>query len=398
MTPPSFRIPLVKDTVSHDELDLLGDWVKTHPRLTIGGLVREFEDQWSDWLGVEHSVMVNSGSSANLALIYSLLHLGRLKKGDRVLVPAVSWVTTVAPLIQLGLEPILVDASIDTLGVSVDDLERLSEIYRPKALLLVHVLGIPCEMYEIRMVCRKYGMILLEDSCESVGSTYLEHKTGTFGLGSTFSFYMGHHLSTVEGGMISTNDQDLADTLRMVRSHGWNRDLDAAKKHELTEAAGVDPFRALYTFYLPGFNLRPTEIQGFLGQLQMKKVDQVCQARWENLQTYDENIRNFEWKLNVRRQEFCSNFAYPVIHTKVPEIAQALQDAGIETRPLVCGSIARQPFWTGLYPQTRPEDFPVANRIHDTGLYLPNNHEITRGEILEVCAVVNSVTDPRRLL
>ncbi len=385
------RIPLVQNTISGADISALISFLEEMPQLTIGQQVAEFERQWSQWLGVKHSVMVNSGSTANLAMLYALIQAGKLSRGDTVLCPAVSWVTTVAPVMQLGLKPILVDADPVTLGVDPVQFEKLASSKRPKAAIIVHVLGVPCRMEPVLETCRKYNIMLLEDSCETVGSTHGGKKCGTFGEMSSFSFFMGHTSSTIEGGMVSTDNPQYYKLLKMIRSHGWNRDLTPDEKQELQRGSGVDDFRALYTFYLPGFNFRPTEIQGVLGLQQMKKLDFMCQKRSENFKLYDSLIRNSEWKLDSQNLEFCSNFAYPIITSNIKPLVVDLKASGVECRPLICGSIARQPFWVNQYGTTGRK-YPFADKIHNFGLYVPNNHEIREEEIEEICEIINRHT------
>ena len=214
-------IKLVKDTINFDDVSKLIEWLKTNPRLTKGDLTVEFEKKWSEWLGVKYSVFVNSGSSANLAGIYSLI-LSERMKNKKIVVPAVSWVTTVTPAIQLGLEPIMCDCDEDNLGLDINHLKQIIKNENPSVIILVHVLGIPNHLDEIIRLCDENDILLIEDTCESIGSMYDNKKLGTFGDLSTFSFYFGHHMSTIEGGMISTNDEDLYHILLSIRSHGWD--------------------------------------------------------------------------------------------------------------------------------------------------------------------------------
>ena len=258
------NIKLVKDTISLENINSLIDWLRTNPQLTKGKLTKEFEKKWSDWLGVKYSVFMNSGSSANLAMFYSLI-LSKKLKNKKIIVPAVSWVTTVSPVIQLGLEPIMCDCDTNNLGLDIDHLKKIIKKEKPSCLILVHVLGIPNNMTEIIELCKKHDIIILEDTCESVGSKFQEKKLGSFGLMSSFSFYYGHHMSTIEGGMVSTNDDEFYEILLSIRSHGWDRDLPETKKILLRKKYKVDDFKALYTFYNPGFNLRSTDLQAFLG-------------------------------------------------------------------------------------------------------------------------------------
>jgi len=258
------KIHLVKDTIDKNDIENLSSWLSTNPRLTKGELTVEFERKWSEWLGCKYSVFVNSGSSANLAAIYSLILSNKLKN-NKIVVPAVSWVTTVTPAIHLGLEPIMCDCDKDNLGLDVDNLRQIIIDEDPAALILVHVLGFPNHMKEIKELCDEHNILLVEDTCESLGSEYDGKKLGSIGDVSTFSFYFGHHISTIEGGMVSTDDEDLYHILLSIRSHGWDRDLPEEKQTALREKYGIDDFRSLYTFYYPGFNLRSTDLQAFIG-------------------------------------------------------------------------------------------------------------------------------------
>jgi CDP-6-deoxy-D-xylo-4-hexulose-3-dehydrase len=282
-------IKLVKNTITNHEIDSLCSWLSTYPQLTKGSLTLQFEKEWSEWLGVKYSVFVNSGSSANLGMFYALDVSGRLKN-KKIVAPCVSWVTTISPIMQLGYDLILCDTDKETLGLDTDHLEKICKEHKPSCLILVHVLGIPNKMKEICDICKKYDVILLEDSCESVGSLYEGIKTGNFGSMSSFSTYFGHHFSTIEGGLISTNDFELYEILKSIRSHGWSRDLSEETISNLKSKYNIDDFRNLYTFYFPGFNLRSTDLQAFLGISQLKTLDIKNKKRYENYLRYSEKI------------------------------------------------------------------------------------------------------------
>jgi CDP-6-deoxy-D-xylo-4-hexulose-3-dehydrase len=376
-------IKLVKDTITHQEIDQLCDWLKTYPQLTKGKLTEEFEQLWSDWLGVKYSVFVNSGSSANLAMLYALKVANRLKN-NKIILPCVSWVTTVSPAIQFGMEPILCDTDKDGLGLDVEYFEKLCKEHNPACVMLVHVLGVPNKLNEILDICKKYDVILLEDSCESVGTLYNSKQTGTFGIMSSFSTYFGHHFSTIEGGFVCTNDFELYEILKSIRSHGWSRDLSVETKEKLQKENNIDNFRNFYTFYYPGFNLRATDVQAFLGINQLKTLNTKNQKRYNNLVLYDSLIKNNYWKLKY--EGFVSNFAYPIIHPNKNKIAQNLQNNNIECRPLICGSMSRQPFF---YKQYGLKQYPFSDVVHDYGLYLPNNPDMTEEDIVYISNIVN---------
>lgn len=381
------KIKLVKDTISNNEIDKLCEWLKTYPQLTKGKLTEEFENKWADWLGVKHAVFLNSGSSANLAMIYSL-KIGNKLKNNKIIVPCVSWVTTISPAIQLGLEPILCETDKETLGLDLDYFEKLCKEHNPSCVILVHVLGFPNKMEEIQNICKKYDVILLEDSCESVGSEYKGKQTGTFGMMSSFSTYFGHHFSTIEGGFVCTNDFELYEILKSIRSHGWSRDLSEETKEKLQKENNIDNFRNFYTFYYPGFNLRATDVQAFLGINQLETLKEKNIKRYKNFLLYDSLIKNNYWK--IKYEDFISNFAYPIIHPKKNLIAFNLQKQNVECRPLICGSMSRQPFY---YKQFGKKQFAFSDIIHDFGLYLPNNPDMTEEEIKYVSDIVNNTIE-----
>jgi CDP-6-deoxy-D-xylo-4-hexulose-3-dehydrase len=376
-------IKLVKETITNSEIDSLCSWLSTYPQLTKGKLTEQFEREWSEWLGVKYSVFVNSGSSANLGMIYSLKVSGRLKN-NKIVAPCVSWVTTVSPIIQLGFDLILCDTDKQTLGLDVEHLEKICQEQNPSCLILVHVLGIPNKMNEICEICKKYNVLLLEDSCESVGSLCNNCKTGNFGIMSSFSTYFGHHFSTIEGGLISTNDFELYEILKSIRSHGWSRDLSKQTQEKLKKQHDIDDFRNLYTFYHSGFNLRSTDLQAFLGINQLKTLDSKNNQRYENFLRYHSNIINDYWKIDYN--QFVSNFAYPIIHKKKKLIVDMLTEAEVECRPLVCGSISRQPFY---YEKYGKQVFEFSDIVHDYGLYIPNNPDMTFEEIDYISSIVN---------
>ena len=379
------KINLVKDTIDFNDVKRLITWLETNPRLTKGDLTLEFEKKWSKWLGVKYSVFVNSGSSANLAAIYSLLLSGKLKN-NKIVVPAVSWVTTVTPTIQLGMEPIMCDCDIDNLGLDINHLKEIIKNDNPSAIILVHVLGIPNHMDEILKLCKENNILLIEDTCESIGSKYNDKLLGGLGDLSTFSFYFGHHMSTIEGGMISTNDEDLYHILLSIRSHGWDRDLPKEKQNSLREKYSVDKFRSLYTFYYPGFNLRSTDLQAYIGLGQLEKLDMIVENRNKNFIRYKNEIKNTFWNVSPPEGSFISNFSFPIITKNIKELTEQLITNNIECRPLICGSINEHPFW---YERYGKQNLPNSKLVHNYGLYLPNNHQMTDEEISKVIEVVN---------
>lgn len=380
------HVPLVKNTISDKELDDLADWIKTHPKLTQGDKVEEFEREFSKWQGRNYSLLVNSGSSANLLSSY-VMKLGKLKN-NKVIIPALSWSTTLSPWIQFGFEPYLCDADKGSLGLDLNHLEELFKLHDPAIVMAVNVLGFPNDFNTLNYLCHKYNVILLEDSCEAVYSSYNDIKCGNFGLISTFSGYFAHHFSMIEAGIICTDDFNVYNNLKMIREHGWSRKLDAESSKTLKDNYGISDFNEQFTFYLPGFNVRATEIQGFLGLSQLKKVDSFCQARQENYLIYRQYLNNPYWRPDPPGNKI-ANFAYPVITPKRDQLVQHLKKNGIECRPMIAGALSEHPVWKEF--GTGPTKLPFAEEIHKYGLYLPNNPEMTRGELFYVCDKVNEV-------
>jgi len=385
-------INLVKDTISNDDIDKLVGWLQTYPRLTKGPLTLELEQKWSDWIGTKYSVFCNSGSSANLLMLSAYIENTRMQKDRnklKIVVPSVSWATDLAPIIQLGLTPILCDCNLNDLSIDLDHLNEIITSHgKIDALLLVSVLGLVPKMDKIQDICDKHDIVLLEDSCESMGSKHKGQNLGTFGSMSSFSTFFGHHISTIEGGFVSTNDKELYDLLLSLRSHGWDRDLDKKSQNKLRDAWDVSGFESLYTFYYPGYNLRSTDLNAFIGIGQIDNLNEWGLVREKNFRLYQRLIHNDYWKPKLYPNSFVSNFAYPIIHPARNEIAQQLQNNSVEVRPLVCGSMGNQPFYKKQYGKIK---LPNADKIDEYGLYVPNNPKLTENEVTIVADIVNDV-------
>lgn len=380
-------IPLVKDTIDKQDIDRLIQWLQTYPRLTKGNITLEFEKKWAQWIGTKHAVFVNSGSSANLMML-DVLRLSGKMKNNKVVVPSLAWATDLAPVLQLNLQPIICDINLQNLAADVNHLTQIFETEKPAALILVSVLGFPPHIHEIKSLCKKHDVILLEDNCESLGSTYNGVKLGNFGLMSSFSLYFGHHISTIEGGMICTDDDEMYRLLKMIRSHGWDRDLNEAEQQQLRTENKVNDFEALYTFYVPGYNLRSTDLQAYMGIGQLEKLDNVGQLRNLNYLLYRKLLSPKLWSPQIDEAHFVSNFCYPIIHPLRKKIVYELRKQNIEVRPLICGSMGTQPMYANRYGKL---ELPNATLVDTQGCYVPNNHQMTAEEIAKVCDVINSV-------
>ena len=379
-------ITLVKDTIDNKDIDRLIDWLKTYPRLTKGPITLEFEDKFSKWLGRKYSVFCNSGSSANLLMLYVLITAGKIKMGDKVVVPSVAWSTDLAPVIQLGLKPVLCDSNLNDLSVDLKHLEKIFVEESPSILMFVSVLGLVPNMNKIVELCSKYNVILLEDTCESMGCEYKGRKLGTFGEMSTFSTYFGHHISTIEGGFISTDNKDLYELSVSLRSHGWDRDLSKETQNKLRKKWHSSEFNSLYMFYYAGFNLRSTDLQAFIGIDQIDKIGKWGIKRKNNFERYQRLVKNNYWKVAPQPDSFISNFAYPIIHPNRNKIVKKLQEADVEVRPMICGSMGIQPFYIREYGKL---ELPNVSIIDKHGFYVPNHPHLTLNEINFICDIIN---------
>ena len=378
-------ITLVKDTIDNNDIDRLVDWLKTYPRLTKGSVTLKLERKYADWLGTEYAVFCNSGSSANLLMLSAIIEKYKSKK---VVVPSVAWATDLAPVMQLGLKPLLCDCNMDDLSVDLNHLEEIFKTESPDALLLVSVLGLVPDMSDIVRLCEEYDVLLLEDTCESMGSRYNGTKLGTFGIMSSFSTFFGHHISTIEGGFVCTDNKELYELLVSLRSHGWARESSVETQFKLQQEWDVTDFDSLYTFYYPGYNVRSTDLQAYIGLTQIDKLNDWGELRESNYESYQELIDNDYWKPKYNMKNFTSNFAYPIIHPKRDDIVKNLQDNDIETRPMVCGSMGTQPFYVKKYGRL---ELPNVTTVDKYGFYVPNHPKLTESEIKFVCEKINEV-------
>ena len=389
-------IKLVKSTFYNEEQTKkeLNAFITSAKQLSFGSECEKFEKNFARWQGRNYAVFFNSGSSANLALIQALLNLGRIKKGDAAAFSAVTWSTNVMPFLKLGLEAIPVDVEIQTLNVSSRTFLDCIKTHPVRVLFLTNLLGFCDDIDKIKKICEEKDILLLEDNCEALGTVYKGKKLGNFGIASTFSFFVGHHMSTIEGGMVSTDDEILATMLRIVRAHGWDRQLDEKDKDELAARFGVSsPFYARYTFYDLGYNLRPTEISGFLGNVQLRYIEEILKKRNANFIKFASAFYNKQdryYPIRFSHIDFLSNFAFPLV-AKSKEIKDDLVrrfEGKVEVRPIVGGDITQQPFFRKHAPHHASSFVgPGAKLIGEQGLYFCNNPELTEEEMAQILHV-----------
>ena len=364
-------------------------------RVTMGEEVRIFEKQYAEKFGHAYGVMNNSGSSANLLAISALanpLTKNCLKAGDEVIVPALSWSTTIFPLIQNNLVPVLVDCDPRTLNI---DLHQLKEAIsnKTKAIMLVHVYGNPTNMDEVMEIADKYGLQVIEDSCESMGASYKDKAVGTYGRVGTFSFYFSHHITTLEGGICVTDDFELTENMRALRAHGWSREMD--KHHKHVEAhPDIDP---RFIFVNLGYNLRPTECQAKMGQVQLMKLDGFIQRRVENHKYYKEKLSKyndiFQFQC-VPEEGQPSWFGFTMVvkdgsGVEVRELSEFLKSRNIENRPIIAGNMSRHPVMSHFNHRCVGE-LVNANKVMHHGMALPCHQAVDK---VAIDYIVNQIDD-----
>lgn len=364
---------LAEDTLSHTDMHALAAWLCTHPHLTQGEEVRAFEREWAAWLGVADSVLVSSGTTANFALVACAAR--RLThRPPRIGVAAVTWSTNVTPSLLMGHDVTIFDIDKRTLGVDSARVCRAMEQGQLDILFVTHLLGFNALTADIVRCAKKHNVILLEDCCESHGARFGEARVGTYGLGSTFSFYFGHHMSTIEGGMISTNDREFADELRLMRAHGLARE----SKHYDAYAAKHPTLDKRFLFVMPGLNFRSTEINAFLGRRQLKELDARIDTRNRNMQRFLKHAPKALW--TDYETQGMSSFALPLIaqdSITMRRVRAIVEDLEIESRPVVAGNLVHQPMLAGYSVHIDGGATPVADHVHQHGMYVGNGHHIT---------------------
>jgi len=388
-----YKYKLAENIIDKEDIAALIAWLggknNSLPQLTKGVLTTEFEAQWAKWVGTNYAVFVNSGSSANLLMAYAAL-LSKKLRNKKVIVPSTGWVTTISPFMQLGFEPIMCGANPDTFGFDPDQLEALLKQHDPALVIMVQVLGVPDDMDVLKRLQKKYKFMLLEDACAALGAEYDGKRVGTFGDMSSFSFFFGHQLSTIEGGMINTNDKKLYDLLLLLRSHGWGKDLDEKTNAGLMKKYKIDSSHNAFTFFVPGLNLRNTDLGAFLGLRMMKKADSVSKIRMRNHLIYAENLKNITFQKWNSKAVPCSisfaALARDEAHRK--KIVTELNRNFIETRLFTAANLGLHPFWFETYGKFH---HPVSDAVYSRGFFLPNHESLSAQDVKSICKVVNKI-------
>ena len=388
------KFPLMRNNILREDLDNVIEYLKQDdPILTNGSKVREFEEKWSEWLGVKYSVFVNSGSSANLLSLMLLKE--KFPNGGEVIVPPLTWISDIASVIFAGFKPIFCDIDIKTLGLNNDEvLNRLSE--KTRAVFITHAQGFNALSDELINVLKRKNIYLIEDVCESHGASHKNKKLGTIGWLSNFSFYYAHHMSTIEGGMICTNDENAYQNLRMFRSHGLMRECSShAMKQEIED--NYPELNPEFIFKHMGFNMRNTEIGGILGLSQLPRLSDNIKRRTENLHTFIEFLDSKKYQTEFRI-DGSSNYAFNLIVKDkdlsfVEKLMRTLKQERVEFRRGSAGggNQLRQPYLKNYVGKVDFEKFPVTEHVHFFGFYLGNYPSLKESDVKDLIKLINSI-------
>ena len=374
--------PLMQTAITDADKKAMIDFIQSSDRYTCGNMVKQFEDAWSEWLGCKYSLYVTSGSTANLLLMAAVKELYDIPNGSKVLVPACTWVTNVAPVFQVGLEPVFCDVDLERYSFDINSLPN-EDI---KIVFVTHLLGLNAPLEKLKE--RYPNAIFLEDICESHGVKGPDgKKRGSSGTGSTFSFYYGHHMTTIEGGIISTDNELLYELMKIKRSHGMARLLSPKYYEEaINKHPKIDPS---FLFLTDGYNFRNTELNAVLGIEQLKRLDENIETRRDNFRCFMEHLDPELFYIPFD-DPGNSSFAFPFICKKpedTPKLKAIFAELGVEYRPIVSGNLLLHPF---LEKWKDSVDVPNANLLNDNGVYIGNNHFVTKDMMVKVFETIKN--------
>lgn len=380
--------PLMENTITFSDRLKMSLFLLTSDKLTNGPKVRQFEKKWSEWLGVKHSLYVSSGSTANTLLISAVKEYYGLKDGDKVLVPSCTWMTNIAPVIQANLQPIFCDINLKNFSFDIDELKYIaSEHPDIKAVFITHLIGLSSNVERVREIFP--DALIMEDICESHGVRGPDgNKRGIDSVGSTFSFYFGHHITTIEGGVVCTNNTELYELMRMKRSHGLAREASHHMFKKYSEAnPEIDP---TFLFMTEGFNLRNHEVCAVLGLSQLKKLDRNIQIRKENFKYWWEKIYKSDSYFIPEYQIGNSSFCFPIITKQSSDILllkEKLKENNIEYRPIISGNILLHPAFRRFKLCTQRE-IPNVQILHQNGVYVGNSQFVDKNRIDRLISIM----------
>jgi len=365
-------------------------------KYTMGKSVEEFEKKFAKWVGAKYAVMVNSGSSANLLILETLIRgskkKNKLRVGDEVIVPALSWPTTIWPILQLGLKPVFIDSNLKDLAVDVERFKKAIN-NKTKAIFLTHILGNCADIKSIVRIAKQKNILLLEDCCESLGAYYKQKHVGNFGIAASFSHYFSHHICTIEGGTVTTNDPVMANDLRSTRAHGWVRNR-SDQKRIINSNKSID---SKFLFVTTGFNVRPTEINGAIGLVQLKKLESFLVKRDINIIRVSKIINKSKYLSIIGREKIPKQshqnkklrshswFTIPLImkkgeKSKKQKILKIFKKCKIDTRPIIAGNLLKHPAMKNIKYKTFG-DFKIANEIFNFAFMIGCSPDLKLNEL-----------------
>mgnify|MGYP000067878962 FL=1 len=386
------NLPLMNDNITRDDVNVLIDFLQNNNIFTQNKNVREFEKEWSEWLGVKYSVFVNSGSSANFITMAALAEM--YGKGE-VIVPPITWSSDISSILLAGHTPVFVDINKENMAMNDHAIiEKITS--NTKAVFLTHILGFNALSDYLLEELEKRNILLIEDVCESHGATFHGRKCGTFGFASNFSFYFAHHMSTIEGGMVCTNDKKFYEYARMFRSHGMLREStdEELKQDYYKRYPELNPE---FIFTVPGFNMRSTELNAVIGLNQLKGLDDNNIKRCENFKCFLENLDSEKYYTDFEL-DGSVNYAFILLlrhpdNELFKKVCGALKKEKVEFRRGTSGggNQMRQPYIRKRFPELHPEEMVNADYIHSYGMYIGNYPTLERKKILQLCTLLNNI-------
>ena len=384
-----YKWPLINDNITRKDKEVLSDFILNSNRFTNGPKVKEFESLWSKWLGVKHSVMVNSGASGNFI---SIAMVKELKGVGEVIVPPIGWVSDISSVTQLGMTPVFVDVSLSNFNITAENI-KAAITENTKAIVLVHALGFNAINDEIIKIAKDNNIMLIEDCCEAHGATYKGKRVGSFGDISLFSFYFGHHITTIEGGTVCVNDDHLYDLAKLFRSHGMTRETSPKMQKDFQQRyPNLNP---LFTFGVAGFNMRSSELNAVLGIEQMNRIDGNILARRNNFRLWLNHLDSDKYHTDYD-VEGNSNFALPLMlvnsSDSLDKVCRVLEEEEVEYRLGTAGggNQYHQPYLEKYYHR-KVGELIEADYIHYNALYIGNHTELTKDQIINLCKKLNNV-------
>ena len=386
------RWPLMGETITFTDRLKMAWFTLTAKKFTFGERVKKFEKEWSEWIhhrNETYSLYVSSGSTANFLLVAGVIELYGLKKGDKVLLPACTWMTNVAPIIQLGLTPVFCDINLENFSFDLDDARKIARKHDIKMIFVTHLLGFSADNEALQKIFKR--AIIIDDVCESHGCTdMIGNERGSNSLGATFSFYFGHHMSTIEGGMVTTNNKDLYDLMKVKRSHGMARESTKFKDY-----ADLYPeIDKQFLFVTDGYNFRNHEICAVLGSSQLKRLDKMIEIRNRNHDIFTSIIDKYpNLFYNIKNSTTNSSFCLPFICKSkgiMLTMKETFAENGIEYRPVVSGNLLAQPFLKDYKIETDKER-TNAELVHSQGVYIGNSHFVTVEDMQFLKQVVEKI-------